>query len=85
MNHPPVLFADEPTGNLDSKTTAEILQIFRELNAREGITIVLVTHDAVVAGHASRNIRLRDGLVESITDTVQSAQRPEPAGTGGSR
>ena len=73
VNRPPVLFADEPTGNLDSRTTAEILQMFKELNAREGITIVLVTHDPVVAGHARRNIRLKDGLVESITEAAAVA------------
>jgi ABC-type lipoprotein export system ATPase subunit len=70
VNHPPVLFADEPTGNLDSRTTAEILTMFDALNQEEGITVILVTHDPAVAAHARRNIRLRDGLVES--DTTQA-------------
>ncbi|MBS0189375.1 MAG: ABC transporter ATP-binding protein [Planctomycetes bacterium] len=76
INQPPVLFADEPTGNLDSHTTVEILEMFDRLNRQEGITIVLVTHDPNVAGHARRNIRMRDGLIEE--DTVRKAAVPEP-------
>ncbi len=65
INQPPLLFADEPTGNLDSKTSKEVLQMFQKLNAEEGITIVLVTHDTNVANHATRAIRVRDGLIEA--------------------
>jgi ABC-type lipoprotein export system ATPase subunit len=65
VNHPPLLFADEPTGNLDSRTSEEILMMFRKLNAEEGITIILVTHDAEVASYAKRVIRIRDGLIEA--------------------
>jgi ABC-type lipoprotein export system ATPase subunit len=64
INQPPLLFADEPTGNLDSKTSVEILQMFQRLNAEERITIILVTHDNDVAGHAKRSIYIRDGLIE---------------------
>ncbi len=64
VNRPPLLFADEPTGNLDSHTSEEILAMFQELNAEQGITILLVTHDAGVAAHASRVIHIRDGLIE---------------------
>ncbi len=64
VNRPPLLFADEPTGNLDSRTSEEILRMFQQLNAEEGITIILVTHDANVAAHARRTIRIRDGLIE---------------------
>ena len=64
VNRPPLLFADEPTGNLDSGTSEEILRMFQRLNAEEGITLVLVTHDTNVAGHAKRAIRMRDGLIE---------------------
>src|SRR5689334_15824254 len=65
INNPPLVFADEPTGNLDSKTSREILQMFQKLCAEEGITVVLVTHDAGVANYAQRVIRIRDGLIEA--------------------
>ena len=63
INHPAILLADEPTGNLDTHTGKEILDLFDKLHD-EGNTIVLVTHDAEVAMHAERVIRLRDGVVE---------------------
>ena len=62
VNTPSLLLADEPTGALDSRTANEILSLFQELN-REGVTIVLVTHDAEVGRHAHRLIRFRDGRV----------------------
>jgi ABC-type lipoprotein export system ATPase subunit len=65
INHPPLLFADEPTGNLDSRTSEEVLAMFQQINRDEGITIILVTHDPGVARHAKRVIRIRDGLVEN--------------------
>jgi ABC-type lipoprotein export system ATPase subunit len=64
INRPRLLLADEPTGNLDSRTSEEILQMFRDLNEKEGLTIILVTHDPQVAQHAKRVIRIRDGLIE---------------------
>jgi ABC-type lipoprotein export system ATPase subunit len=64
INDPPVLLADEPTGNLDSKTSREVLTMFQELAAEEQITVVLVTHDANVGGYAQRVIRMADGLIE---------------------
>jgi ABC-type lipoprotein export system ATPase subunit len=67
INRPRLLLADEPTGNLDSVTSEEILQMFRSLNETEGLTIILVTHDPNVAQHAKRVIRIRDGLIESET------------------
>jgi ABC-type lipoprotein export system ATPase subunit len=64
INNPPIVFADEPTGNLDSKTSVEILTMFQQLAAEEGITVVLVTHDAGVSSSANRTIRIKDGLIE---------------------
>ena len=64
VNRPPVLFADEPTGNLDSKTSVEVMNLFEELN-KEGITIILVTHATEVADCAKRTIHIQDGLIVS--------------------
>ena len=66
VNRPPVLFADEPTGNLDSKTSVEVMELFEELNS-EGITIILVTHGMEVAQCAKRTIHIKDGLIVSGT------------------
>jgi putative ABC transport system ATP-binding protein len=63
VNEPAILLADEPTGNLDSVTSAEIMAVFEQLN-KEGQTIVLVTHEHDIAEYASRQIHLRDGVVE---------------------
>ncbi|MDR1472546.1 MAG: ABC transporter ATP-binding protein [Synergistaceae bacterium] len=65
VNRAPILMADEPTGNLDSKTSDEIMHLFQELNEREGITIVLVTHERDVASYARRIVHFRDGLITS--------------------
>ncbi len=67
VNQPRLLLADEPTGNLDSHTSAEILDMFQNLNRADGLTIILVTHERSVASHASRTIRMRDGLVAEET------------------
>ncbi len=64
INHPQVLFADEPTGNLDSRTSEEILQTFQQLNQMDRITMIIVTHDPGVAQHAQRIILIKDGLIE---------------------
>ena len=66
INAPPLLLADEPTGNLDSRTSEEIMQLFGELN-RDGQTILMVTHEEEVAAHARRLIRMRDGKIEHDT------------------
>jgi ABC-type lipoprotein export system ATPase subunit len=85
VNHPPILLADEPTGNLDSKTSEEILAMFQHLNRQEGITIILVTHDASVAGHADRIVRIRDGQIADdrlaeAESTQNTSQVPSAAG-----
>ena len=65
VNRPALILADEPTGNLDTKTSAEIMELFQNLNDREGITIVLVTHESDIAAYAKRQILFRDGLIIS--------------------
>ena len=65
VNTPRILLADEPTGNLDTKTSIEVLGIFQRLNARDGLTIVLVTHEPDIAEYATRVVSFRDGLVKS--------------------
>ncbi len=64
VNNPSIIIADEPTGNLDTRTSEEIMAIFDELHRKEGITIVLVTHERDIAAHAQRIVRLRDGLIQ---------------------
>jgi len=65
VNQPSIILADEPTGNLDSKTSGEIMAIFQRLNRDLGITIIMITHEADIASYAKRNIHFRDGKVVS--------------------
>ena len=73
VTNPSIILADEPTGNLDSKTGTEIMKLFREL-WEKGNTVILVTHEEDIARHAQRIIRIRDGKVESDTMNEQGAQ-----------
>jgi ABC-type lipoprotein export system ATPase subunit len=86
INHPSIVFADEPTGNLDSKTSVEVLNMFQTLNRESGITVVLVTHDAGVARHAQRVIRIQDGAIiddapaQPESPAASPFARPKPPG-----
>ncbi|HZY43582.1 MAG TPA: ABC transporter ATP-binding protein [Anaerolineae bacterium] len=73
VNDPSIILADEPTGNLDSKSGAEIVAIFQRLNRDKGITVVFVTHDPMIASHTKRIIRIHDGQIvgdEPVTDQL---------------
>lgn len=79
VNNPTILLADEPTGNLDTKTSYEIMGLFEELH-KKGNTIILVTHEEDIARHSTRIVRLRDGLIESDTpNTPVTLSIPEEA------
>ncbi len=69
VNKPSIILADEPTGNLDSKTSVEIMNLFNEIHAN-GNTVILVTHEEEIAAYAHRIIRLRDGIIESDTQNT---------------
>ena len=70
VNKPEIILADEPTGNLDSERSAEVLALLREFNREHGQTVVLVTHDAEVGAACDRIIRVRDGLIRDQGQTV---------------
>ena len=73
VNEPAILMADEPTGNLDSRTSSEVMQLLCNLNKESGITLIIVTHEQEVARHAKRILILRDGLVECDTSDFAAA------------
>ena len=77
VNDPAILLADEPTGNLDSKTGAEIIGLFQRLHQEQGQTVIFVTHDPFIAHHTNRIIRLADGKIVGDERIVE----PLPAGT----
>ncbi len=81
VNRPAMILADEPTGNLDSTTSVEIMELFRRLNREQGITVVFVTHDPETADYCHRVIHVRDGHVER--DERHDSGLPAPAEAGG--
>jgi putative ABC transport system ATP-binding protein len=78
VNRPPLILADEPTGNLDTRTSIEILEVFRGLNRSQGITILLVTHEPDIASFARRVITFRDGRVISDAPAAQGRRTEAP-------
>jgi ABC-type lipoprotein export system ATPase subunit len=76
VNQPSLLLADEPTGNLDSTTTEEILTTFQKLNTDEGITIVIVTHEVDVAAHCKRVVHMRDGRIDPRDEKAHALEPP---------
>jgi ABC-type lipoprotein export system ATPase subunit len=80
VNRPSILLADEPTGNLDSHTSADILHLFEQLNEEQGITVILVTHDANIAHHAKRVIHISDGIIDNETAGEQAQKTAAAAG-----
>ena len=83
VNQPSILLADEPTGNLDSKTSEEIMAIFQRLNRELGITIIMITHEPDIASFAKRNILFRDGKI--VDDHKNSAPTTAGVRTGGGK
>lgn len=78
VNRPAIILADEPTGNLDSRTSIEIMDIFKRLNHENGITVILITHETEIAEHGSRMIYFRDGKV--VSDHLNTTQRVDSDG-----
>jgi len=73
INNPGILLADEPTGNLDSTTSVEVMNMFRELNRKQGITVIIVTHDPKTAAFTDRAINMCDGLIlEGVSDELSA-------------
>ncbi len=82
VNNPRLILADEPTGNLDSATGADVMHLLRELNAERGVTLILVTHDLEVANYAHRIVNLRDGKIANIDVLVgQPSEADDPVST----
>jgi len=71
VRKPAIIFADEPTGNLDSKSGAQVMQILQRLNMKQGHTVILVTHESYTAAHAERIIHLRDGMIQTDQPVAQ--------------
>jgi putative ABC transport system ATP-binding protein len=65
VNQPAIILADEPTGNLDSRTSVEVMEIFQKLNKEQGITLILVTHESDIAEYASRIVMFKDGRIKT--------------------
>ena len=81
ITQPKIILADEPTGALDSKTSVEVMQLLKELNQREKMTIVVVTHESGVANETNKIVHIKDGIIGSIDENLQ--HNASPFGSGG--
>ena len=81
ITHPQIILADEPTGALDSKTSVEVMQLLKQLNAKEGMTIVVVTHESGVANETNKIVHIKDGIIGNIE--VNLEHNASPFGMGG--
>ena len=81
ITRPQIILADEPTGALDSKTSVEVMQLLKQLNEQEGITIVVVTHESGVANETNKIVHIKDGLIEYVEDNLD--HHASPFGAGG--
>jgi putative ABC transport system ATP-binding protein len=75
VNDPSIILADEPTGNLDSKSGAEVMALLQTLNRERGITVVLVTHDLTIAQHTKRIVHLHDGRITGMVHQAEAVER----------
>ena len=81
ITHPQIILADEPTGALDSKTSVEVMQLLKTLNAEEGMTIVVVTHESGVANETNKIVHIKDGIIGAIEENLD--HKASPFGIGG--
>ena len=76
ITRPQIILADEPTGALDSKTSVEVMQLLKQLNKEEGITIVVVTHESGVANETNKIIHIKDGVIGKIEENLNHDASP---------
>ncbi len=76
ISKPQIILADEPTGALDSKTSVEVMRILKELHDKEGLTIIIVTHESGVANQTNKIIHIKDGVIERIEDNIDHNASP---------
>lgn len=76
ITKPQIILADEPTGALDSKTSVEVMNLLKELHEKEGLTIVVVTHESGVANQTNKIIHIKDGVIERIEDNIDHNASP---------
>jgi len=75
ITNPKLIIADEPTGNLDSKNSHEVLELFREMNEKDGVTIMMVTHDSEIASYSHKLLYIKDGVIETSLERGDMSQK----------